>query len=73
MTIDQMPEIKSRYLHLAPFPTKNLNLALMRQLKSRGQHAVGGYAELVVRQVDPDTREIAFKDVPEKREDLQSG
>ena len=67
ITIDQVPEIKSRYLHLAAISNEEFDLALMRQLKSRG-HTLSVDMQSFVRQVDPATREIAFKDVPEKRE-----
>ena len=67
ITIEQVPEIKSRYLHLAAISNQEFDLSLMRALKSRG-HMLSVDMQSFVRQVDPATREIAFKDVAEKHE-----
>jgi len=67
ITIEQVPEIESRYLHLAAISNQEFDLSLMRALKSRG-HTLTVDMQSFVRQVDPTTREIAFKDVAEKHE-----
>ena len=67
ITIEQVPEIESRYLHLAAISNQEFDLSLMRALKSRG-HTLTVDMQSFVRQVDPATREIAFKDVVEKHE-----
>jgi sugar/nucleoside kinase (ribokinase family) len=67
ITIEQVPEIESRYLHLAAISDQEFDLSLLRALKSRG-HTLTVDMQSFVRQVDPATREIAFKDVAEKRE-----
>jgi sugar/nucleoside kinase (ribokinase family) len=67
ITIEQVPEIQSRYLHLAAISDQEFDLPLMRHLKSRG-HTLTVDMQSFVRQVDSVTHEIAFKDVAEKRE-----
>jgi len=67
ITGDQVPEIDTRYLHLAAISDQEFDLSLMRALKSRG-HTLSVDMQSFVRQVDPATREIAFKDVAEKYE-----
>ncbi len=67
ITIEQVPEIRSRYLHLAAISNEEFDLSLMRALKSRG-HTLSVDMQSFVRQVDRATREIAFKDVAEKQE-----
>ena len=67
ITIEQVPEIESRYLHLAAISDQEFDLSLMRHLKSRG-HTLTVDMQSFVRQVDPATREIAFKDVAGKHE-----
>lgn len=72
ITIDQVPEVETHRLHLAGISNEEFDLALMRQLKSRG-YPLSVDMQSFVRQVDPFTREIAFKDVPEKHEILKLG
>jgi len=68
--IDEVPEIETRYLHLAGISNEEFDLALMSQLKNRGL-TLSVDMQSFVRQVDPVTREIAFKDVPAKHEILK--
>jgi sugar/nucleoside kinase (ribokinase family) len=63
ITIDQVPEIHTRYLHLAGISNDEFDLDLMRALKQRG-HALTVDMQSFVRQVDPATREIVFGDIP---------
>jgi sugar/nucleoside kinase (ribokinase family) len=70
ITIEQVPEIESRYLHLAAISDQEFDLPLMRHLKSRG-HTLTVDMQSFVRQVDPVTHQIAFKDVAEKHEILR--
>ncbi len=67
ITIEQVPEFESRYLHLAAISDQEFDLPLVRALKSRG-HTLTVDMQSFVRQVDPATHEIAFKDVAEKYE-----
>jgi sugar/nucleoside kinase (ribokinase family) len=70
ITIDQVPKVETRRLHLAGISNEEFDLALVRQLKSRG-YPLSVDMQSFVRHVDPVTREIAFKDVPEKHEILK--
>jgi sugar/nucleoside kinase (ribokinase family) len=65
--IDEVPPIATRCLHLAGISDTEFDLDLIAGLAARG-YALSADMQSFVRQVDPATREIAFKDVPDKRE-----
>lgn len=62
-----VPDIKARDLHLAGISDQEFPLEFIRGLKRRG-FALSADMQSFVRQVDPGTRDIAFKDVAAKRE-----
>ncbi len=67
MQIDDMPPIKSRFVHLAGITDQEFTLELITGLRQRG-YSVSADMQSFVRQVDKKTREISFADVPEKAE-----
>jgi sugar/nucleoside kinase (ribokinase family) len=62
-----MPPIKARNVHLAGISDQEFNLDFIRGLKGRG-YELSADMQSFVRQVDPSTRDIRFRDVPRKRE-----
>jgi sugar/nucleoside kinase (ribokinase family) len=62
-----MPAIATRNLHLAGISDQEFTLDFIRGLKDRGFN-LSADMQSFVRQVDPSTRDIRFKDVPIKRE-----
>ena len=67
MQVDDMPDIKSRFVHLAGITDREFNLELIRGLKERG-YSVSTDMQSFVRQVDLETRKISFDDVADKAE-----
>ena len=67
MQVDDMPAIKSRFVHLAGITDQEFTLDLIRGLRDRG-YSVSTDMQSFVRQVDPATRKISFADVPAKAE-----
>jgi len=67
MQVEDMPEIESRFVHLAGITDQEFTLELIRGLKDRG-YSVSTDMQSFVRQVDPETRKISFADVPAKAE-----
>jgi sugar/nucleoside kinase (ribokinase family) len=67
MQVDDMPEVKSSFVHLAGITDREFNLELIRGLKARG-YSVSTDMQSFVRQVDVETRKISFDDVPDKPE-----
>ena len=65
--LDEVPPMDTRRLHLAGISDTEFDVELVAGLAARG-HALSADMQSFVRQVDPVTREIAFKDVPRKRE-----
>jgi sugar/nucleoside kinase (ribokinase family) len=65
--LGDMPSIAARNLHLAGISDQEFNLGFIRGLKDRGYN-LSADMQSFVRQVDPATRDIRFKDVPAKRE-----
>ncbi|HHT47858.1 MAG TPA: hypothetical protein GXZ98_01005 [Firmicutes bacterium] len=63
--LDEIPELSTQYLHLAGISDQEFDLELISGLKGRGYN-LSVDLQSFVRQVDPVSREIAFKDVPEK-------
>lgn len=66
-TLVDMPEIATRNLHLAGISDQEFNLDFIRGLRDRG-YELSADMQSFVRQVDPITRDILFKDVPLKRD-----
>ncbi|GAK58928.1 PfkB domain protein [Candidatus Vecturithrix granuli] len=64
-TADDMPAIATRDLHLAGISDQEFTLDFIRELKARG-YRLSVDMQSFVRQVDPLTRNIAFKDVLQK-------
>jgi sugar/nucleoside kinase (ribokinase family) len=65
-TIAEMPTIATRNLHLAGISNQEFTLDFIRGLKVLGYH-LSVDLQSFVRQVDPLTRNVAFKDVPQKQ------
>lgn len=63
----EIPPLKTKHLHLAGISDQEFDLDLILGLKGRGYN-LSADMQSFVRQVDPVTREIAFKDVRRKRE-----
>ena len=64
---DDIPELDSRYVHLAGISDSEFDMALIDGLKSRGCN-LSTDMQSYVRQIRPITREIDFGDVKDKRE-----
>jgi sugar/nucleoside kinase (ribokinase family) len=64
--IADMPEEKATCVHLAGISNHEFNLDFMQGLKRSGV-SLSTDMQSFVRQVDPDTREIAFRDVADKK------
>jgi sugar/nucleoside kinase (ribokinase family) len=64
---DEVPPLAARCLHLAGISNTEFDLDLIAGLASRG-YSLSADMQSFVRQVDPVTREVAFRDVPEKQE-----
>ncbi len=65
--IEEIPSLKTKHLHLAGISDREFDMDLIRGLKLQGYN-LSIDMQSFVRQVDPVTREIAFKDVPQKEE-----
>lgn len=65
--IDEVPRLDSRCVHLAGISDSEFDMALMKGLKSRG-YSLSVDLQSFVRQITPETREIKFGDVPNKRD-----
>jgi sugar/nucleoside kinase (ribokinase family) len=65
--LGDMPAIATRNLHLAGISDQEFSMDFIRGLCDRG-YRVSADMQSFVRQVDPATRDILFKDVPMKRE-----
>jgi sugar/nucleoside kinase (ribokinase family) len=65
--IDDIPELESRYVHLAGISDSEFDMALIDGLKARG-HSLSTDMQSFVRQITPVTKEINFGDVKDKEE-----
>ena len=65
--LEDMPAIAARNLHLAGISDQEFTLSFIRGLRDRG-YELSADMQSFVRQVDPATRNIHFKDVPIKRD-----
>lgn len=66
-TFDELPAFDSKYVHLAGITDREFTLEFVDQLH-RQDFVLSADMQSFVRQVDPDSREIAFNDVPHKKE-----
>lgn len=67
MQAEDMPQVESRFVHLAGITDQEFTLDLIRGLRGRG-YSVSADMQSFVRQVNPVTRVISFADVPAKAE-----
>ncbi|NQT94205.1 MAG: carbohydrate kinase [Lentisphaerae bacterium] len=67
MQATELPEISSRFVHLAGITDQEFNLEFMHELNRRG-YSLSVDMQSFVRQVDLETREISFADVDSKEE-----
>jgi sugar/nucleoside kinase (ribokinase family) len=65
ISIEDVPHFDSRCVHLAGISNTEFDMNLMRGLQARG-YSLSVDLQSFVRQVDPETREIRFGDVPDK-------
>ncbi len=65
--LEEIPSLETQYLHLAGISDQEFDMDLILGLKAKGYN-LSADMQSFVRQVDPVTREIAFKDVPGKQE-----
>ncbi len=65
--IDDLPPLEGRFVHCAGITDQEFTLPFLRALRERGA-SLSVDLQSFVRQVDPQTREIAFADVPDKAE-----
>ena len=65
--IGDIPELDSRYFHLAGISDSEFDMALIDGLKARG-YRLSADMQSFVRQIAPVTREINFGDVKDKKE-----
>lgn len=63
--LEEIPQLQTKYLHLAGISDQEFNLELIHGLKEYGYN-LSVDMQSFVRQVDPVSREIAFRDVPQK-------
>ena len=67
ISINDVPEMESRYVHLAGISDSEFDMALIDGLKARGLH-LSTDMQSYVRQITPVTHEINFGDVKDKEE-----
>jgi sugar/nucleoside kinase (ribokinase family) len=65
--LGEMPEISAEYVHLAGICDREFSMEFMRGMKAKGVRLSADMQDFV-RQVDPETREVFFRDVPAKKE-----
>jgi len=65
--IDDIPELESRYVHLAGISDSEFDMALIDGLKARG-HSLSTDMQSYVRQITPVTLAVNFGDVRDKEE-----
>jgi sugar/nucleoside kinase (ribokinase family) len=62
----EIPAITGRFVHLAGISDREFTLPFMEAMKSRGL-SLSADLQNIVRQVDPETRAVSFRDAPDKR------
>jgi sugar/nucleoside kinase (ribokinase family) len=65
--LDEMPPLETKFMHLAGISNTEFDMNLIRGLKAKGFN-LSIDMQSFVRQVDPISKEIAFKDDPIKKE-----
>lgn len=65
ISFDEIPNVSTKYLHLAGISDQEFDMELMLALKNKGYN-LSVDMQSFVRQVDPNTKEISFKDVKDK-------
>ena len=68
--LSEVPKLQTQYMHLAGISDQEFNMELIEGLKARGYN-LSADMQSFVRQVDLESREIAFKDVLQKKEIVQ--
>jgi len=63
---EEIPAISGRFVHLAGISDREFTLPFMEALKNRGL-SLSADMQNIVRQVDPETRVVSFRDAPDKR------
>lgn len=66
-SFDDLPPLDAQTLHLAGVTDQEFNLDFIRALKEKG-HRLSADMQSFVRQTQPDTGRVDFRDVPAKRE-----
>jgi len=64
--IEDIPQLKSRFVHLAGISDQEFTIEFMTAMKARG-YSLSADMQNLVRQVDPKTRVVSFRDAPEKK------
>lgn len=67
ISIEDVPKLESRFVHLAGISDSEFDMELMKGLKSRG-YSLSTDMQSFVRQITPVTHEINFGDVKDKKE-----
>ena len=67
IAFDEMPDIETKYMHLAGISDQEFTMDLLEALKNKGYH-LSTDMQSFVRQVDQVTKEISFNDVAMKKE-----
>jgi sugar/nucleoside kinase (ribokinase family) len=67
ISIEDVPQLESRFVHLAGISDSEFDMALMKGLKDRG-YSLSTDMQSFVRQITPVTHEINFGDVQDKKE-----
>lgn len=63
----EMPDLQVKHVHLAGISDTEFDMELLHALRKRS-HALSVDMQSFVRQVNPETKKIAFADVPQKKE-----
>ncbi len=63
---DEIPPLAGRFVHLAGISDREFTRPFMEALKNRGV-SLSADLQNIVRQVDPQTRVVSFRDAPDKR------
>lgn len=66
-TFNELPEFESQFVHLAGITDQEFTFELIDEFKNKGVH-LSADMQSFVRQVDLNTRQIYFNDVPNKKE-----
>lgn len=67
ISIEDVPQLESKFVHLAGISDSEFDMALMKGLKARG-YSLSTDMQSFVRQITPVTKEINFGDVKDKKE-----